>query len=93
MNKLSERQRTEIDKLGSMAETDIDTSDIPEKTHWEEAVMAKFYRPIKRQVSIRLDADMLEWFKVQGGKYQTHINQVLRNYMEANQVRNKHVES
>ena len=75
-----------------MAETDIDTSDIPEMTHWEEAVMGKFYRPIKKQVSIRLDADMLEWFKVQGGKYQTHINQVLRNYMEANQVRNKHVE-
>lgn len=55
--------------------------------------MGKFYRPVKKQVSIRLDADMLEWFKVRGGKYQTHINQVLRNYMEANQVRNKHVES
>ena len=92
MNKLSEKQRTEIDRLRSMAETDIDTSDIPETTQWEKAIMGKLYRPVKKQVSLRLDADMLEWLKVQGGKYQTHINQVLRNYMEANQVRNKHVE-
>ena len=65
MNKLSEKQRSEIGKLRSMVETDIDISDIPEATHWEEAIMGKFYRPIKKQVSIRLDADMLEWFKWQ----------------------------
>lgn len=49
MNKLSEKQRTEINRLRTMAETDIDTSDIPETAHWEKAVMGKFYRPIKKQ--------------------------------------------
>ncbi len=93
MSRLSKKQKTEIDKLMSMSEAEIDTSDIPETMHWEGAVVGKFYRPVKKQVSLRLDADLLEWFKVQGGKYQTHINQVLRGYMEANQMKNKHAQS
>ena len=56
-----------------MADREIDTSDIPETADWRNAVIGKYYRPIKKQVSLRLDADILEWFKIQGGKYQTHI--------------------
>lgn len=93
MSKLSKKQRAEIDELALMTESDIDTSDIPETAEWNKAIIGKYYRPIKKQVSLRLDADMLEWFKVQGGKYQTHINQVLRRYMESNRGEKKSVES
>ena len=86
MSKLTKKQRSEIEALASMADGEIDTSEIPEMADWENPVIGKFYRPVKKQVSLRLDADMLEWFKVQGGKYQTHINQVLRRYMEVKQA-------
>ena len=61
----------------------IDTSDIPETTDWSKAIVGKYYRPVKKQVTLRLDADMLEWFRTQSGRYQTQINQVLRRYMES----------
>ena len=86
MSKLTKKQRSEIEKLASMSDGEIDTSEIPEMADWKNPVIGKFYRPVKKQVSLRLDADMLEWFKVQGGKYQTHINQVLRRYMEVKQT-------
>ena len=82
MNKRTKKRKAELKKLASMPDEVIDTSDIHETTEWNRAVVGKFYRPIKKQVTLRLDADMLEWFKTQGGKYQTHINQVLRRYME-----------
>ncbi len=85
MSKRTKKQTTEIKKLATMPDEEIDTSDIPETTDWSKAVVGKYYRPVKKQITLRLDADMLEWFKVRGGKYQTHINQVLRRYMEANQ--------
>ncbi|MCY1550603.1 BrnA antitoxin of type II toxin-antitoxin system [compost metagenome] len=44
--------------------------------------------PVKRAVTLRLDADVLEWFKGQGAGYQTRINQLLRQYMQAQQSRN-----
>ncbi|MCG2585461.1 BrnA antitoxin family protein [Massilia sp. TS11] len=40
--------------------------------------------PVKQIVTIRLDTDMLAWFKAEGPGYQTRINQVLREYMENN---------
>jgi len=55
----------------------------------EEATPAKHNAAsgVKQIVTIRLDVDMLEWFKSAGPGYQTRINQVLREYMEANRVR------
>jgi uncharacterized protein (DUF4415 family) len=55
----------------------------------EESVPAKTHAVagVKQIVTIRLDVDMLEWFKSAGPGYQTRINQVLREYMEANRVR------
>jgi len=44
----------------------------------------RFYRPIKQLVSIRVDADVLAWFRGQGKKYQTYMNQVLRREMQIN---------
>jgi uncharacterized protein (DUF4415 family) len=44
---------------------------------------AKFYRPIKKSLTIRLDADVLAWLKGQGKGYQTRINGLLREAMES----------
>jgi uncharacterized protein (DUF4415 family) len=62
---------------------DIDFSDIPEVLDWTGAVRGKFYRPIKKQVSLRIDADVLEWFKHHHSKYQSAINAALRQYIQA----------
>jgi len=84
MKKRSRKKKAEIGGLVSIPDRDIDLSDIPEITDWSKAVQGKFYRPVKKQITLRLDADMLEWYKMQGGKYQSRINQVLRKYMEVN---------
>ena len=65
-----------------MGDEDIDTSDIPEldDDFFNEAELIV---PVKKPVTIRLDADVLEWFKSQGQGYQTRINHLLRRYMEA----------
>ncbi|MBL1140804.1 MAG: BrnA antitoxin family protein [Proteobacteria bacterium] len=83
MSKRTKIQKAEIKKLAAMPDEAIDTSDIPETTDWSNAVVGKYYKPVKKQVTLRLDADMLDWFKSQGGKYQTRINKVLRRYMES----------
>lgn len=41
----------------------------------------RFYRPVKQAISLRLDADVLAWFKARSEKYQSKINEVLREYM------------
>jgi uncharacterized protein (DUF4415 family) len=46
--------------------------------------VGRFYRPIKQLVSIRVDAEVLAWFRGQGKKYQTYMNEVLRREMQTN---------
>jgi uncharacterized protein (DUF4415 family) len=53
----------------------------------ESAAAKQSATGVKQIVTIRLDVDMLDWFKSAGPGYQTRINQVLRDYMEANRVR------
>jgi uncharacterized protein (DUF4415 family) len=43
--------------------------------------LARFYRPVKQPVTLRLDADVVAWFKKQGRGYQTRINRALRKLM------------
>lgn len=64
---------------------DLSDEDAPEITNWSKATIGKFYRPIKKQITIRLDADVLDWFKNQSGKYQSLINKVCREYMGEHQ--------
>lgn len=71
----------ELAALTRKRDEDIKTSDIPEVKDWSGAVIGKFYRPAKEAVSIRLDADVLAWFKAQGCGYQTRINEALRKAM------------
>ena len=67
--------------LEQVKDEDIDFSDIPEVKSLAGAIRGKFYRPVKQHVTMRIDADILAWFKSQNPKYQTAINQVLRDYM------------
>ncbi len=60
---------------------DLIDEDSPEITDWEKAETGRFYRPIKKQITIRIDADLLDWFKHETEKYQTLINQACREYM------------
>jgi uncharacterized protein (DUF4415 family) len=66
-----------------MSDANIDTSDIPEVVDWRGAERGRFYRPVKQVVTIRLDADVVAWFKTQDRKYQTAVNRALREYMLA----------
>jgi len=80
--KLTREQQEELRVLQEMTDEDIDYSDIPSVTDWSKAVVGRFYRPVKETVTIRLDADVLDWLK-QGGKgYQTRVNSILRAVME-----------
>jgi uncharacterized protein (DUF4415 family) len=68
-------------KLAAMRDEDIDFSDIPEQLDWKGAKRGVFYKPIKQQLTLRLDADVVDWFKRQGAGYQTQINTVLRKHV------------
>jgi uncharacterized protein (DUF4415 family) len=80
-DKAAAKREAELKALASLSDADIDTGDIPEVTDWRGAVRGKFYRPVKEPISIRVDADVLAWFRAQGEKYQSRINEALREYM------------
>jgi uncharacterized protein (DUF4415 family) len=83
--KFGEKQDAEIERLlakGAVPDDQLDLSDIPEITDWSKAVRhGQFYRPVKQQTSVRLDADVLAWLKAQGKGYQTRMNKILREAM------------
>jgi uncharacterized protein (DUF4415 family) len=80
--RLTKSQAKQIRTLKRMKDEDIDFTDIPEKTDWSKAVVGKFYRPIKKSLTIRIDADVLAWVRGQGKGYQTRINRYLREKMQ-----------
>ena len=51
------------------------------KDAWRGASQGRFYRPVKQQLTVRIDADVLEWLKGQGSGYQSRLNEILRNAM------------
>ncbi|GBF82668.1 BrnA antitoxin family protein [Aphanothece sacrum] len=79
---ISDERLKEIENIPDSA---IDTSDIPEldEHFWANAKMVK--PTAKKAISIRIDEDILDWFKNQGKNYQTMINTVLRSYVEHHQ--------
>ena len=80
---LTQKQKEQLETLANMKDEDIDTSDIPELTEefWKNAVRGKFYRPVKKAISLRLDADVIAWLKKEGAGYQTRANKILREHM------------
>lgn len=81
MNKSS---KTDWKRLSTMKDKNIDTSDIAELDD-DFFHNAELKAPSKQPVTLRIDTDVLTWFKAQGPGYQTRINQLLRRYMETHQ--------
>jgi uncharacterized protein (DUF4415 family) len=80
---LTAARRAKLRALAARPDSEIDFSDIPELTdeQWKNAERGHFYRPVKRQITARVDADVLEWLKSQGKGYQSRINAILRREM------------
>ena len=74
-----------IAALAAMPDDQIDTSDIPEVTDWSGFQRGRFYKPVKQSLTLRLDADLIAWFKAHAGPggrgYQTAINTALRQHV------------
>jgi uncharacterized protein (DUF4415 family) len=89
MPKLTAKRRAGLIKLAKLPNSKIDLSDIPEiRGVPSDAVIGKFYRPRKKSITIRIDADALSWLKGSGEGYQTRINTFLRRLMQS-QVRGR----
>ena len=80
---LTDVQLANLKRLADRPDTEIDTTEIPEMTdaEWKTGKRGHFYRPVKRQITARVDADVLEWLKAQGKGYQSRINAILRREM------------
>lgn len=82
---LTPKQKAEMKALADLPDEQIDVGDIPEAGDWSNARRGVFYRPVKQQLTLRLDADVVAWFRkhARGGRgYQTDINRTLRDYVE-----------
>jgi uncharacterized protein (DUF4415 family) len=83
----SRNSGTDFARLDAMTDEDIDTSDIPELTPemFARGIVRRGLEPVapKAQLTIRVDREVLEWFRQQGSGYQTRINALMRAYMEA----------
>jgi uncharacterized protein (DUF4415 family) len=83
-SRISEERKRELAALAKRPESEIDLSEIPEasESFWQNAVRNPFYRPVKKQVTLRIDADILAWLRSQGDEgYQSRLNAVLRQGM------------
>ena len=77
--------QAQIRALEALPDDRIDTTDAPEILDWSDARRGVFYRPVKQQITLRLDADIITWFKAhaRGGRgYQTDINGALRGHVQ-----------
>jgi len=78
----TKEQKAELKALADMPDEEIDFSDIPEITEWSGAVIGKFFKPIKQSLTVRIDADVIDWLKRSGRGYQTRLNSWLRAEMQ-----------
>jgi uncharacterized protein (DUF4415 family) len=83
----SKKSGSDVKRLSAMTDDDIDTSEIPEVTpeQFARAIVRRGLKPVppKAQLTIRVDREVLDWFRKQGRGYQTRINALLRAYMDA----------
>ena len=82
---LTDKQRDNLKALAERPDSEIDTSDISASSDepLANAVRGRFYRPVKQQITARVDADVLDWLKSQGKGYQGRMNAILRREMLA----------
>jgi uncharacterized protein (DUF4415 family) len=71
---VTDKQRRELHQLTDRPDSQIGFSDAPEgRPEASDVQVGRFYRPIKQLVSLRMDADVLNWFRGRGKKYQTYL--------------------
>jgi uncharacterized protein (DUF4415 family) len=90
--RLTPAQQEELKSLATLPDGAIDTSDAPELLDWSGAKRGLFYRPVKQQLTLRLDADVVAWFKGHTSSnegYQTRINRALREYVQGQATRGR----
>ena len=83
-DRLTPAQQAEIEALAALPDDHIDTRDMPEVRDWRGARRGVFFRPVKQQLTLRIDADLIALFKhhtPHGEGYQTRINRALREYV------------
>jgi uncharacterized protein (DUF4415 family) len=82
--------KSDLARIDRMRDAEIDYSDIPalDRSFLKKATVA--WPPLKKQLTIRLDADVLDWLKGHGKGYQTRINRILRVVMESQPGRAAH---
>jgi len=76
-------RKRKLAQLAARPDSEIDFSEIPplKESFWKNAVRNPLYRPVKQQLTVRLDADVVAWLRQQGKGYQTRLNQMLRAAM------------
>ena len=82
--RLNDVRGAELAALAALPDEQINTGALPEQSDWSGARRGVFYRPVKQQLTLRLDADVVAWFKSHapnGEGYQTRINAALREYV------------
>lgn len=83
---ITDEQKARLEALAAMPDDQIDCSDIPPfppDTVW---IKAADISHAKQQITLRIDSDVLDFFKHTGKRYQTRINAVLRSYVQAHKV-------
>ena len=80
---LTEAQRQNLKKQAAKPDDQIISDEMPELTTGQLAAMQRsgLYRPVKQQITTRIDADVLAWLKSGGKGYQSRINDILRQAM------------
>jgi uncharacterized protein (DUF4415 family) len=90
--RLTREQLPELKSLAALPDNAIDPSDAPELLDWSGAKRGLFYRPVKQQLTLRLDADVVAWFKrhtTSNEDYHTRINRALREYVQGQASRSR----
>jgi len=79
--KISSRTR----ELYEKRDRSVDHSDVPQlpPARWAKGVVGTYYRPLKSQISFRIDNDILAWLKSKGQGHLSRINAILRERMES----------
>ena len=81
--------KTDLARIDRMTDADIDYSDIPELDDSFFTRPTVQWPPVKQQVTVRLDKDVLDWLKAYGQGYQTRMNRILRAVMDKQPPRSK----
>jgi uncharacterized protein (DUF4415 family) len=84
--RISKKSGSDWKRLDSMKDEEIDVSDIPQVTPemFARGIVRRGLKPVirKKQLTLRVDSDVVEWYQKQGPGYQTRVNSLLRAYME-----------